>query len=169
MALFHESADVSVRPAVAGDDVAITRVQISAWRSAHSESLGDQVIDALDTDRMREQWAQAIVAPPGPAFAVFVACARAEVVGFAAVAPGQLIALEVDPVHQRSGHGSRLLTATVDHLRADGAEEIVTWVLADDDARAAFLSGAGLGPDGRQRTLATGVREVTEERWSAQI
>ncbi len=169
MSLFRETADVSVRPAVPGDDVAMTAIQVGAWRSSHTDVLGDDVLDALDTVRMREQWAEAISSPPGPGFAVLVACAGADVVGFAAVAPGQLLALEVEPRHRRGGHGSRLLSAAVDRLRRDGAGEIATWVLDGDTARETFLAGAGLGPDGRTRTLATGLRDVVEHRWSAEI
>ena len=169
MSLFRETADVSVRPAVPGDDVAVTAIQVGAWRSSHAEVLGADVLDALDTVRMRDQWAAGISSPPGPGFGVLVACAGADVVGFAAVAPGQVLALEVEPRHQRGGHGSRLLAAAVDRLRRDGAEEVVTWVLDGDTARETFLAGAGLGPDGRTRTLATGVRDVVERRWAAEL
>lgn len=169
MALFREPADVSVRPAVPGDEDDVTRVQVSAWRETHETALGDGVVDALDTAAMRDRWASAISAPPGPGFAVLVALDGPQVVGFAAVAPGQLVALEVDPRHQRAGHGSRLLAAAVDRLRTDGAQEMVTWVLDYDSARERFLSSAGLGPDGRERVLATGVRDVVERRWSAAI
>nr|WP_194720074.1 GNAT family N-acetyltransferase [Cellulosimicrobium arenosum] len=147
----------------------MTAIQVGSWRAAHGEVLGDAVLDALDTVRMREQWAAAIDAPPGPGFAVLVACAGPDVVGFAAVGPGQLVALEVEPRHQRGGHGSRLLSAAVDRLRRDGAEEIVSWVLDGDTAREEFLGGAGLGPDGRTRTLATGPRDVVEHRWYAAL
>jgi GNAT superfamily N-acetyltransferase len=169
VALFREPSDVSVRPAVPGDEEAVTRVQVRAWRDTHSSALGDDVVDALDVATMRERWAAAIASPPGPGFAVLVALDGPDVVGFAAVTPGQLLALEVDPDRQRGGHGSRLLSAAVDRLRADGATEVVTWVLDDDTARERFLASAGLGPDGRERVLATGARDVVERRWSAAI
>jgi len=123
MALFSESADVSVRPAVPGDEVAMTAIQIESWRTAHADVLGAAVLDAL----------------------------------------------EVLPSHQRGGHGSRLLSAAVDRLRQDGSAEVVAWILDGDTAREQFLGGAGLGPDQRTRTLATGVRDVVEHRWSATI
>ena len=167
MALFRETADVSVRPAVAGDESAVTAVQVAAWRS--TGVLGEGVIAALDVPAMRGRWSSAITSPPGPGFAVFVALDGPDVVGFAAVSPGQVLSLEVLPEAQRAGHGSRLLAAAVDRLRADGSETVTTWSLVDDTARAAFLEASGLGEDGRSRTLATGVREVVEHRWSAQI
>ncbi|GAA1970140.1 hypothetical protein GCM10009718_02090 [Isoptericola halotolerans] len=168
MALFRETADVSVRPAVPGDEEAVTRVQVEAWRATHVETLGD-VVDALDVEAMQRRWSDAINRPPGPGFAVLVALDGPQVVGFAAVAPGQVMALEVSPGHRLAGHGSRLLAAAVDRLRTDGATDVVTWVLDGDEGRERFLSSSGLGPDGPERSLATGVRDVVERRWSAAI
>jgi GNAT superfamily N-acetyltransferase len=176
MALFTSSdgasADVSVRPAVPGDEDAVTRVQIAAWRVA--PALGDAVVDLVDDAAVRARGTDAVTAPPGPGFAVLVALAGPSIVGVGAVAPGQLLALEVDPGHRKAGHGSRLLAAAVDRLRADGAEEVVTWVLEDDTARERFLGEAGLGPDGTERALAVGVddeggRTAVERRWSALV
>lgn len=167
MALFSETADVSVRPAVAGDESAVTAVQVASWRS--TGVLGEGVIDALDVPAMQERWSSAITSPPGPGFAVLVALDGPAIVGFAAVSPGQVLSLEVLPESQRAGHGSRLLAAAVDRLRSDGSDTVTTWALVDDAARAAFLEASGLGEDGRSRTLATGAREVIEHRWSAGI
>ncbi|MCK0116669.1 GNAT family N-acetyltransferase [Isoptericola sp. S6320L] len=168
MALFRETADVSVRPAVPGDEEAVTQVQVDAWRTTHAETLGGAV-DALDEQTMRQRWTEAIARPPGPGFAVLVALDGPKVVGFAAVGPGQVMALEVAPDHRLAGHGSRLLAAAVDRLRTDGSEEVVTWVLDGDDGRERFLASSGLGPDGVERALAAGVRDVVERRWSAVI
>ncbi len=184
MTLFRETSDVSVRPAVSGDETAIVAIQVEAWRRSHGELLGG-AIDALDHDAMRGQWAAAVAAPPA-GHRVLVACAGATVVGFASIAPvpatdptsapgGLLLALEVDPAHQQGGHGSRLLAAAVDLLREDGADQLLTWVLDGDTARAQFLSGAGLGPDDTVRELASGTlpdgttRTVREHRWWATI
>ena len=87
----------------------------------------------------------------------------------------EVLALEVDPDHQRGGHGSRLLAACVDLAREGGAAGVQTWVLADDGPREQFLASAGLGPDGVVRELGLapsddgGTRAVTESRWVAEI
>lgn len=176
--LFRESADVSVRPAVADDDAAITRIQVRAWRLSHAEALGSDVLEALDVAAMRARWGEAIQAPPSPGHRVLVACEGARVVGFAATFPVaggvEILALEVDPDHQRGGHGSRLLMACVDLARQDGAAHVQTWVLAGDPARERFLGSAGLGPDGAERELgqrasAAGLTAVIESRWVAEI
>lgn len=196
MALFRETADVSVRPAVPGDEATVAAVQLAAWRATHSEVVGARVLDGLEPRAFEDRWAAAITRPPGPGYRVLVACEGATVVGFAAVAPvpapeaspldapgGELLALEVGPGSRRTGHGSRLLSAVVDGLRQDGADHLVAWVLDGDTARGQFLRSAGLGPDGTVRELATGptadpaapdgspavLRTVTEHRWSASL
>ena len=40
MPLFTDHADVSVRPAVPGDETPIARVQLAAWRDEHADVLG---------------------------------------------------------------------------------------------------------------------------------
>ncbi|MBD9699651.1 GNAT family N-acetyltransferase [Flavimobilis sp. GY10621] len=169
MSLFSPTADVSVRPAVPGDEVAMADLQIAAWRATHAGALGADVLDRLDPDGFRTQWAAAVGTPPGPGFAVLVACAGPRVVGYVALSPGAIAGLEVAPDERRKGHGSRLLSAAVDRLRQDGAEEVSAWVLAGDEGREHFLSGAGMAADGRRRTLDVGGREVVESRWSATL
>lgn len=179
------TSDVSVRPAVPGDEHAIATVQLAAWRATHAEVLGAEVLDAIDPDRLTEQWASAIAAPPGRGYRVLVAMHGARLVGFASVVPvtappesgddtpgGEILALEVDPAERRVGHGSRLLTAVVDLLREeDRATSVQTWVIAGDAVREQFLGSAGLGDVGATRTLGTDddPREVTEHLWGASI
>ena len=189
MALFRESADVSVRPATAEDDAPITRVQLRAWRHSHAEELGAATLEGIDVAVVRERWAAAIASPPSPLHRVLVACDGAQLVGVAASTPVtagaagtagvEILTLEVDPDHQRGGHGSRLLAACVDLAREGGATHLQTWVLQGDAAREQFLASAGLGPDGARRELGPlhvggGEREVeaggvAEHRWVAEI
>jgi GNAT superfamily N-acetyltransferase len=180
------TADVFVRPAVADDAATIGAIQLAAWRAAHAATLGDGALALIDTEAVAARWRDAISAPPSRGHHVLVACEGPRVVGLVALAPvppddeggapgGVVVALEVTPAAQRTGHGSRLLQAAVDTLRGDGADRVTTWVLDGDEARVRFLDGAGLGPDGSTRTLATGPgadgeeRTVREWRWGAAI
>jgi GNAT superfamily N-acetyltransferase len=69
------------------------------------------------------------------------------------VADGELGDLVVHPAHRRAGHGSRLLQAGVDTLRADRFTRATTWLRTDDDVRRRFLTEAGWAPDGAHREL----------------
>lgn len=160
------TADATVRVAMAADVDAIGAVHARSWRATYADSLPDDVLAALDPQVLSESWRGAVTSPPSPQHRVLVACAGPTVVGFAAVEPsGEVVSLLVDPTHQRRGHGSRLLSASVDHLRTVGADEVSTWAPVTDPARRAFFASAGLGPDGAWRELEVpgamaGLREV---------
>ena len=179
MALFLEPSDVSVRPATARDEAPITRAQLRAWRHSHGQVVGADALEAVDAGAVAAQWAAALTAPPSPDHRVLVACAGPRVVGVVAWVPTdggvEVVSLEVDPDHQRGGHGSRLLMACVDLAREGGAGHLTTWVLDGDPAREQFLGSAGLGPDGATRELGVApgpdgsLRTVTERRWVAEL
>ena len=92
------------------------------------------------------------------------------VVGFAAAGPAdeQALAPEepplpagvaavtdllVEPRWGRRGHGSRLLSACVDHWRGDGFTSAVAWAYDADEATRKFLASTGWSPDGAARAL----------------
>ncbi len=171
-------ADVGVRAARGEDAAAMARVQVQAWRTAYAGVLPQQALNELTSDeaeqQWRERWYQAITDPPGNRHRVLVAVEVDTVVGLAAHAPAgdedrdpanesELLALHVDPAHTRTGHGSRLLNATVDYLRGDGTGAAVTWVFEGDTALRAFLDSAGWAPDGARRDLDMG-EAVTQTR-----
>ena len=62
----------------------------------------------------------------------------------------------------RRGHGSRLLNATVDHLREDGFATVVTWAFADDKPMVGVRRGPTflgvLTPAGVHRALRASLR-----------
>lgn len=152
-----------MRAAYPGDVDAVADIQVRAWCEGYADVLPAQVLAELTSPEAaglwRERWAEAVSAPPSPRHRLLVAVDEGVIVGFAAHAPagdpdqdaattGELLTLLVDPAHQRAGHGSRLLAATIDHLRDDGCTTAVTWVFAADDVLRAFLSSAGWAPDG---------------------
>ncbi|WP_062076473.1 GNAT family N-acetyltransferase [Demequina globuliformis] len=159
------TADVSARPAVPGDEEAITAIQLAAW----ALTLGEQAVEALPRDQILAQWTAAIEAPPSRQHRVFIATDGPHVVGFAALATTEIIALEVAPEHRRLGHGSRLLAACVDTVRITGGGEIKAWALEGDEVRAAFLNSAGLGEGGVRRGIDGPGDELHEVMWKARL
>jgi GNAT superfamily N-acetyltransferase len=157
-------ADVSVRPARPEDAERVAVVQLSTWRTAYS-FLPEHALD-VPTEHAAALWLHAIEAPPTATHRVLVAMEGHELVGFAASGPAEdddveaveVSTLLVEPRWGRRGHGSRLLAATVDHWREDGATTAVSWVWERDAASRAFLTGAGWEPDGAARGLDTGPR-----------
>ncbi len=72
-------------------------------------------------------------------------------------------------------HQGPIILISVDTLRADGADQVLTWVADGDEARARFLAEAGLAPDGAVREMASGPGPdggravLRERRWFAGI
>ncbi len=154
---------VGVRAAYPGDVDAVADIQVRSWSEGYGSVIPAPALAEMTGPEAigmwRERWAEAVAAPPSPRHRLLVAVADGVITGFAAHAPaddpdedpastGELLSLLVDPVRRRAGHGSRLLAATVDHLRDDGCGTAVTWVFAADDVLRGFLTSAGWAPDG---------------------
>jgi ribosomal protein S18 acetylase RimI-like enzyme len=160
----HPTADVSVRVGWADDAPGIAAVQVAAWREDYAGVLPAEVLDSFDADRFAAHWHQSLSRPADARQRVLVALERNTVRGFAVTGPspdpdsdpvadGEVTELVVHPEHGRAGHGSRLLHACVDTLRADRFTRATAWLAATDDVRRAFLTGSGWAADGAHREL----------------
>ncbi len=158
------NADVSCRVAWADDASVIAAVQVRAWRTSYDQVLPSELLAALDPDEIAASWSQSLGSPPDARNRVLVALERNLVTGFAVTGPaadpdcdpvvdGEVTDLTVDPHKRHAGHGSRLMQASVDTLKADRFTRAVTWLGAQDDETRAFLTAAGWAPDGAHRTL----------------
>ncbi|WP_435299839.1 GNAT family N-acetyltransferase [Timonella sp. A28] len=170
MVLFTENADVSVRPAIAQDAPHIARIQNESWTATLPHIFGPESPLAVDVESVQQQWLDAIVRPPSAEYGLFTALSGGDIVGFCAVAPQTIIALEVTAAHQKQGHGSRLLTAAVDTLQRNGATQVTVWIPETAAAKQAFYASAGLAQDGRVRQLnVDSDTTLVEERWHAEL
>ena len=153
----------SVRLALPAEAWDIAAVQRRSWGDGDDPAT-TALLTEIDLSAMAEAWHTAITRPPEARFRVLVAVAEGRVVGLATTLPGQdpdadsgvdgeIDELIVDPAARRLGHGSRLVNACVDTLRADGFTRVRHWLRADDDVRRQFLTEAGWAPDGAHREI----------------
>jgi ribosomal protein S18 acetylase RimI-like enzyme len=158
------TADVSVRVAWADDAAAIGQVQVRAWQRQYDGVLPADVLASLDPEEFAHAWTESMSRPKDARNRVLVALERNTVRGFAVTSPGsdpdldpvtdgEVLELTVDPEHLGEGHGSRLLQACADTLRADRFGHAVTWLNSTDDVRRTFVAGSGWAPDGAHREL----------------
>jgi len=174
-------ADASARIARPSDAPAVGRVQAAVWRGSYAHLLPQEVVDRFDAASFARVWRDSLSNPPSPCHVLLVSCAGEQVVGFAAVGPsadadagetsGEVLALGVHPDARRSGHGSRLLNAAVDTLRGKGFHSMSAWLLVDDEDTRAFVTAAGLSPDGafRDRVIDVDGTVVREVRLTADL
>lgn len=157
-------AETSVRLALPAEANEIGEIQVAAWRSAYAGLLPADVLADLNPAQFAAQWRAALLAPGEARNRVMVALAGRTLVGFAAITPSDdpdadprrdavIAELAVQPDATRAGHGSRLLNAVVDTIRADGFHRMTVWVNSTDDVLRAFYTEAGWAPDGAHREL----------------
>jgi len=172
---------VSVRAATAEDVPEIARIQIDTWRTAYARLLPAAVLAAATPERAAAEWTAAVLRPPSSRHRVLVARDQEWTVGFVAFGPaeedpygdppgtGVLHTLLVEPRWSRRGHGSRLLAAAVDHLRADGVTRAVVWLVEGDAAATTFYESAGWQRDGTVRRLVDDGQTVREARFHVSL
>ena len=171
-------ADASVRTGRVSDAPAVGLVQATVWRDAFANSVPAEVLETFDAPAFTTIWRRSLQDPPSALHRLLVACAGDQVVGFAAIGPaevtdasvgeteGELLVLAVHPDARRVGHGSRLLNAAADTLRAGNRTSLLTWLPVTDEESRAFTDAAGLSPDGawRERVVGPGGETVREIR-----
>ena len=157
-------ADLSCRVAWADDAEAMAAVQVAAWRQRYVDVLPTEVLDSLDATTIAAGWHAALAKPTDARNRVLVALERNTVRGYVVTSPatdpdldpiadGELADLTVAPDATGQGHGSRLLHAAIDTMRADHFGRALVWTAAADDPLRAFYADAGWEPDGAHRTL----------------
>jgi len=154
-------ADASVRRAGPNDAAAVGLVQEAVWAETYAPRVPEHIAAQFTSAGFASVWRRSLASPPPGVWTLLVACAREQVVGYAAVGPsqdrdgeattGSLMEIGVHPKGRRSGHGSRLLNAAADILREAGATDLTTWLPADAEATRAFFDQANLHPDGAYR------------------
>lgn len=156
----------SCRLALPSEAGRLAAIQRRSWEQQFPGEVSQSILSHVDLATMTQTWQAAITRPPLATFRVLVAVSDCRPVGFAAVGPsddpdadpgndalvGEFI---VDPPSQRNGHGSRLLNAVADTLRADGFTRATWWVRSNDDPLRQLLQSAGWGPDGAHQAVGT--------------
>ncbi len=154
----------SVRLAWPTEAASIAELQRRSWATQWPAELAELMLTSVSLTEMTDSWRAAIERPPQAAFRVLVATDGQRVVGFATTMPSQdgdadpsidgaIDQFVVDPAAQHRGHGSRLLNACADTLRADGFARACWWVNTNDDALRRFLIAAGWAADGATREI----------------
>lgn len=152
----------SVRLALPREAQEIAALQARTWTEEFADH--PDLLAKIAVEEISEVWHRAITKPPIAACRVLVAVSQDGVVGFATTVPsddpdatpatdGMIAEFLIGPDARGRGHGSRLLHACVDTLRADGFTLATCWVGSTDDAMRGFLTGAGWASDGSHREI----------------
>lgn len=156
----------SVRLALPGEAGAIAEIQRRLWLDQLGPDQAEPMLSSITQELATEAWQAAIIRPPQARYRVLVAVESDRLTGFATTRPsddpdadaardGLIDEFGIDPAARSRGHGSRMLNACVDTLRADGFTRATLWVMTTQDAFRRFLTEAGWAPDGGHREIGT--------------
>jgi ribosomal protein S18 acetylase RimI-like enzyme len=138
-----------IRPATLEDAPAIARVHVASWQSTYRGMLPDEFLASLSETGYAERWKRVIGEGSSK---VCVAEDGGEVVGFASGGrerageksyAGELYAIYVIDAAQRRGFGRELVRATVAGLRELGLDDMIIWVLRDNQSARSFYERLG--------------------------
>jgi GNAT superfamily N-acetyltransferase len=138
-----------VRPATVDDAQEIARVQVASWRSAYKELLPGDFLDSLSEREYTERWTRFI---DRGSSRVYVAEHDGELIGFASGGreragetgyTGELYAIYILDAFQRHGHGRELVKAVVTGLREMRLDDMIIWVLRDNQPARRFYERLG--------------------------
>lgn len=149
-------ARTHIRRAAPPDAGGIARVHVAAWRVAYRSLLPDSTLAGLSIEDTEERWRKRLAEPWGEVLVLIVDGRVAAFVGYGPTQDegadretvGEIYVLYVDPDQWQQGHGTALLRAAVDNLRASGRVEVVLWVLHDNERAIAFYKAGGFAADG---------------------
>ncbi|MBM3668732.1 MAG: GNAT family N-acetyltransferase [Actinobacteria bacterium] len=163
-----------VRAARPDDAETIAGIHLRAWRDRYRdwpESIWARLAPAVTSDT----WRRSLVDTPSTHHLVLVATDDTDrICGFATLVPDDqdqdhtlIDLLEVDPPFRRTGHGSRLMSASAVH--AEGQEGLLLWIDQGSDA-GRFLVDSGWGPRGRRRILEVAPdMQLAQHQWWTSI
>lgn len=166
-----------IRQAVESDAQAIARVIVDSWRTTYAGIVPAAHLAGLDYDQRAARWRNLIA---DRRQITYVALDREDrAVGFVSGGPertgrsvdpsvedgdpshgGELYAIYLLRSGQRQGLGRRLVGALCAWFLRQGAQTMLTWVLAENPARR-FYAALG-GTELRRQTITIGGKELVE-------
>lgn len=161
--------------AVPEDASAIADINVRAWRHAYGGIIPEHYLASLDagslTNRVRETLLRSnttlVVRAPAVVGFSWVSSSRDD---DAPAGTAEVIALYVDPHHERRGIGRALMHGSLRVAASAGASRVTLWVLGANQAARAFYAALGFAPDGKTKTTERwGGSPVLEVRYTREL
>ncbi len=165
-----------LRPANAGDALAISRVHVSGWQSAYAEILPADFLAGQSVERRLAFWQKELASSASLDNTTWVALDGDIIVGFVLAGPcrdedragprhWEVYAIYVLAEHWGRGWGESLLSQVLLSAPSNSAD-VSLWVLADNERAIRFYERLGFVFDGAERVEVLGGQRVRELRYS---
>ncbi|MCM3609839.1 GNAT family N-acetyltransferase [Planococcus sp. MERTA32b] len=157
---------MKIRKATLADAKGIARVHVDSWIATYRNIVPDTYLDQLSYEAREQLWTENLKAENN-----FVAeNDDREIIGFAdggkertgkyAKLQGELYSIYILPEYQGKGIGRSLMKRVVQHLKANGQNSMLVWVLEENPSRAFYEKMGGKEVD--RKTLTVSGKVLTE-------
>lgn len=160
-----------IRLAAPEDSDRLAEVHVRSWQHIYRGTFPDDYLDTLDIERRARFFAERI----GSGAPVFVAESEGEIVAFCWPAPsseegwGEILSIYAHPDHWGRGHGRALLEAGERHLRGEGFERVLLWVLDANTRAREFYERQGWSTGRGIKIEEIGGVQITEVRYEKEL
>ena len=145
---------MEVRPAMASDALAVSKIHVESWRHAYRGLIADSILDNLSVENRMRYWISAIesgsphlqVAETGTGIAGWVAFGPSRDED-ASSETGEIEAIYILPEYWGQGIGKNLLSVAKKVLKDRRFSSITLWVLSGNDRAKAFYIAQGFKLD----------------------
>lgn len=157
---------MKIRKATLADAKGIARVHVDSWIATYRSIVPDTYLDQLNYDTREQLWKENLKANNN-----FVAeNDDGELIGFAdggkertgkyAALKGELYSIYILPEYQGKSIGSSLMKKVVHHLKENGLNSMLIWVLEENLSRGFYEKMGGKEVD--RKTLSISGKELSE-------
>ncbi|WP_230405247.1 GNAT family N-acetyltransferase [Undibacterium rugosum] len=146
--------EVSLRRATVGDAEAIAAVRVESWQTTYRGMIPDSYLDEMRVEDSFLHWKTVLEALPtaGDRACVYVAESEGHIIGFASGMllerakhgfSAELSAVYLRPAWQRSGIGRRMVQKVARTLQAQGAQNLLVWLISGNNVARNFCEELG--------------------------
>ena len=162
----------SIRTATRDDAAGIARVHVEGWQWAYRGQMPDEFLDGLSVEGRTQGWKRLLATGT----TIFVAEVDGEIVGWAGSGEPQhpddaeqgvaeLHGIYLLQEFTGRGIGRDLMLAVEEHMRSQGAQQAILWVLDTNTATHRFYEAGDWSWDGGTRPHLVGDVELTVRRY----
>jgi ribosomal protein S18 acetylase RimI-like enzyme len=171
--MVEELDEVTIRPAVDADAVAIARVHVRSWQEAYEGIVPAEHLASLDPEARAVQWTQFLRNGPRDRVRTWVAESPSGVLGFISMGPArdedaergdhEIYSIYLEPGAWGQGVARELLRTAISEL--GGRSRLSLWVLAANDRARHFYRRNGFQADATERLEVVGGAQLLEVRY----
>lgn len=160
-----------IRHATPDDAARIAEIHVKSWQASYRGIIPDTYLNSLEGNQRQTLWSKFASKPEA---SILLATDSKAIIGFChmgiardtdVLQAAEIMAIYIDPNHERKGAGNALITHAISQARQSGFKKIILWVLEANHPAKQFYHAMNFTPDGTYRSITIAGSTLTEIRF----